>query len=49
MIINKDDSNKYCYDTIHLNKDGMEKFSIALGDYLFTQITEGKVDGKIRK
>ncbi len=48
-LFDNDDSNKYCYDTIHLNKDGMEKFSIALGDYLFTQITEGKVDGKIRK
>jgi hypothetical protein len=48
-LFENDDSNKYCYDTIHLNKEGMEKFSTALGDYLYMEIIEGKVDGKIRK
>ncbi len=39
------DSNRYCYDTIHLNKDGMELFSRALGEHILKEIKEGHVDG----
>ncbi|HNO26851.1 MAG TPA: hypothetical protein PKK94_27975, partial [Leptospiraceae bacterium] len=28
------DSNDYCYDTIHLNHQGMELFSEKLGNFL---------------
>ncbi len=33
-LFDREDSNEYCYDTIHLNKLGMERFSQALGEYL---------------
>lgn len=41
-LFDKEDSNEYCYDTIHLNKQGMEKFSMALGEYLHRYWREGK-------
>ena len=47
-LFQSEDSNLYCYDTIHLNNDGMKKFSKALGEFLLNEIYLGKVDGKKR-
>ena len=37
-IFQNEDSNEYCYDTIHLNKQGMERFSNVLGNYLLNYL-----------
>ncbi|MCB1175997.1 MAG: SGNH/GDSL hydrolase family protein [Leptospiraceae bacterium] len=39
-IFKDEDSNKYCYDTIHLNRPGMERFSEAFGNYLIENLEE---------
>jgi hypothetical protein len=43
-LFEKENSNDYCYDTIHLNKMGMEKFSNALGDNLINQLKDTKTN-----
>lgn len=39
------ESDYYCYDTIHLNKDGMKKFSDSFGEILLKEIKMGNIDG----
>lgn len=48
-MFSPEESDFYCYDTIHLNRDGMKYFSNALGEVLLNEIKQGKVDGIKRK
>lgn len=42
-LLDGPDNGKYCFDLIHLNQQGKEKFSNELGDILFKRIKENKL------
>ncbi|WCL47638.1 hypothetical protein [Leptospira sp. GIMC2001] len=42
-LLDGSENGKYCFDLIHLNRDGMEKFSNKLGDILNQRILENSL------
>lgn len=42
-LLDGPDNGDYCFDLIHLNRQGMEVFSLALGEILKKRIQEGSL------